>query len=465
MFDTTQLSSDSRFSVSEKVKNPLKLMSLTYENNVHSDYTEKIEALNKKFDYNSNKDSFWLAPEQSLLYGTPLYEASTHTQKLVLNHLHWVTNYMYIANSESEILAFNRLTANVFAATDSYNPIPQELELENEQESVHIRTFRNIGYTTLKAILGKEAFRHSLKHQGSQKAKSVTTVKLPTPLYPHAALRFGVNLMLKRSNRYKIDTDINLEAKNKQILIPNSQGFWGQGLFPEFLMQFLCYHWGLTPFLATNYYTSRYMANMFLKNQEHNIVKYHRKLEKQEQFIPIPTAISFFHFLDESFHTTTSLFLGRDLYRQFPEATIYEKWIANLIIYLVQQRTFSGLSATLPRRYFLDSLSDMLYVYKVAQSPVFEMSSSEALEWIEKCYCQEHQGWHNALKSHQHLLSELRKYLEPIDYLWPINKNMNVMENNGFISKAIKSNRQTFKKFSKEVISSLETKGFKVDAV
>ena len=451
MLNTIDSSSNSSSFEDSNVKDPLKVMKVTYKNNADSDYTEKIEALDKSFNYHSNREHFWLEQEQSLLYGTPLYEVATSEQKLALNHLHWVTNYMYIANSESEILAFNQMTANVFAATGFCAPTPQELELEIQQESSHIHAFYNIGYTTLKAILGKDAFKSPLKRQVSKRAKSENKAKPPVPAYPHAILRSLISLMLKQPNQDEMPVWTEVKKQNKEILIPNTGGFWGQGLSPAFLMQFFCFHWGLTPFLATNYYTSRYMANMFLKNQEYNIVKYYRKLEKQEQFIPTPTAISFYHFLDESFHTTTSQFLGQELYKQFPKPTIYEKSIANLVIYLVQLRSFNGLSATLPRRYFSDSLSDMAYVYKLLQSPVFGMSTSSALEWIEKCYCQEHEGWHITLKHHQHLLTELRRYLESIDYLWLVNREMRVMANNGSISKAIQQNRQTFQKFSQEI--------------
>ena len=62
----------------------------TWRNNVDSDYTEKMVALARDFDYERDRHSFWVDPELSLLYGTPVWEQATHTQKLALNHLYWV---------------------------------------------------------------------------------------------------------------------------------------------------------------------------------------------------------------------------------------------------------------------------------------------------------------------------------------------------------------------------------------
>jgi hypothetical protein len=79
------------------------------------------------------------------------------------------------------------------------------------------------------------------------------------------------------------------------------------------------------------------------------------------------------------------------------------------------------------------------------------MSSQEALEWLEKCMCQEHDGFHLTLKYHQRLLSDLRRLFEPIDYLWPVNHEMRVMASGGSIDKAIKNNIKAFDRFSKTV--------------
>lgn len=194
----------------------------------------------------------------------------------------------------------------------------------------------------------------------------------------------------------------------------------------------------------------RYLANLSLKNYEHQIVKYYRKKEKQDEFLPLPSAISYYHFLDEAFHTTTSLFIGRDLYRQLPSPSAYEKLIANLAFYFTQRENLASLAAILPNRFTPDRTL-LPYVYQLLQSPVFEFTPQEALHWLEKCLCQEHEGFHNNLNLHQHLLNECRHFSSKLDYLWPVNREMRLMTAGGSITKAIAQNKTAFQQFAKSI--------------
>ena len=243
-----------------------------------------------------------------------------------------------------------------------------------------------------------------------------------------------------------------LEETNKFIPV-STTGLIGRGLSPKSLQRFLAFNWGSSPFLASRYYTLRIMANMVLKNTEYSISKYFKNLEKKGEHIPVPTAVSHYHFLDESFHTTMSLVLARDLYKDFPQPSAYEKFVANLALYMMQRRILSGLSAISPDRYYADDCSVMYFVYKMLQSPLFGMSSQEALHWMEKCFCQEHEGFHVAVKYHQRRISDMRRFYEGIDYLWPINREMGVMAAGGTISNAIQRNIKTFKEFTRLVVS------------
>lgn len=203
--------------------------------------------------------------------------------------------------------------------------------------------------------------------------------------------------------------------------------------------------------MACQYYALRYMANMVAKNVELTIYKYFKKLEKKGEFIPTPTAISYYHFLDEAFHTTTSLFLGRDLYKEFSKPTAYERYIANWTIFLTQKNFYNGISGASPVFASKDNFSAMDFVYKLLKSQVFGMSQREALHWMQQCFCQEHEGFHVSLKYHQNLLSNIRRFCEDLDYLWPVNREMRLMAASGSIEKALQANRQTFDLFSRLV--------------
>ena len=85
MVNTVQASNQS------EIKKHIKLSEINYRRNTESDFTEKIEELDRNFNYSSNKDYYWSEPELSLLYGTPLYEQASPDQKKALNHLYWAT--------------------------------------------------------------------------------------------------------------------------------------------------------------------------------------------------------------------------------------------------------------------------------------------------------------------------------------------------------------------------------------
>ena len=432
-----------------KSKKHLKLIETTYRNNTSSDYTEKMEELTDNFDYNSNSNHYWSEPKQSLLYGTPLYEVASTSQKLALNHLHWFTNYNYISNSETETVIFNQITSSVFEAIGGYDTLSDELAIETEQEYSHIKAFRKIGLLTAKALIGKEGLNQLLKWNSYKLVlgqDSFTT-------YKYYASRSMATGMLHRHRKQYSSYLSELEAKNKFILNAPTTGMLGRSLKNSLpLESFFSFSWGAgSPFMACQFYAIRIMANLYLKNMEHSISKYFRKLEKQGEFIPAPTAVSRYHFLDESFHTTISQLLAKELYKNFAQPTAYEKFVANTAIRMMQSGTLGGLSGVLPHRFFADDYSIMELVYRLLQAPLFGMSAQEALHWLNKCLCHEHEGFHVAMENRQRLLSEMRKFFVDVDYLWPVNREMRIMAAKGSIDEAIQNNIKTFEHFSRSV--------------
>ena len=426
----------------------LQLMERTYHSNTDSDYTEKIQELDRNFKYSDVSNYYWNAPELSLLYGTPVYEQASEAQKIALNHLYWFAMYNFVATSETQTIVYNKITGGVFAKISGYETIAKILDLESEQELSHIHVFRKISYQMLKALLGKDAFRDPLKGKLCKSDYQVWAEK--TSQYQYYALRFLAERMLKGKEQYYSEHLKELEQKDN-FPPAFSTGFMGEGIAPRALLQFFSYNWGRSPFLASHYYTLRFMANLALKHTEHSNCKYFRKLKKQGDFIPTPTAVSYYHFLDEAFHTTTSRFMARELYRDFPQPTAYEKFVANLAFYKLQDSIWNGLSAVLPDKHRPDDYSLMSSIYKILQSDIFGMSAKDALFWLEQSLCQEHQGLHQNVKFHQNLLSEFRRTFDSLDYLWSVNREMKLMASGGKIDRAIQGNIRTFQQFSKLV--------------
>ncbi|MGV2829390.1 hypothetical protein [Myxosarcina sp. GI1(2024)] len=451
MRDTIKASATNRPSstVIERPRNRhSKLIETTYLSNIVSDYTEKIEKLDKNFKYSENSNCYWSQPEHSLLYGTPVYETASPSQKIALNHLHWFTKYNYTAETETETVAFNQITSSVFKAIGGYDTVCQELDLETKQEYSHIHAFRKMGLMTATALIGKKPLQN-LQKAHSYKASLGTDSWATSQYY---ALRFLAKNMLKSQRQYYSQYLSQLEAREKFVVTTPTKGILGRAVSSSW-QGFFTFNWGGgSPFLACQYYAARMMGNILLKGMEYPLVKYFRKLEKHGEFIPVPTAVSYYHHLDEAYHTTISKVLSKEMYKDFSKPTAYEKFIANMSIYMVQQASFSGISGVFPHRYLSDDLFLMTFIYEVLQSPVFGMSSREALHWMNQCFCSEHQGFHLAIENHRRLLADFLRFFEDFDYLWSVNRKMRLMALGADINRAIQNNIKTFKQFSKLTI-------------
>lgn len=385
-------------------KKNLNLIEVTYRRNTESDYTEQMEALYNNFDYTSNRDHYWGNPELSILYGSPLYETASLSQKKALNHLFWAFHYYNTAATEANTILYNQVTSSVFFPYDGYETLCHELDVETNQERYHIQAFHTIGNKTEMALMGETVFGCP---------RSTPSSKLDKVFQFH-------------------------------------KGLAGRTA-PKFVMQLFSISFGSSPFLASQYYTARGIGNLHLKNKENSFSQYFKELEKKGEFIPAPTAVARLHLLDESFHTATSQLVSHDLYKDFPEPTAYDKFMANMMIYMLQRNVLKGISGAIPGCFAGDGSFVMPLIYKLLRTPLFGMSAQEALLMMEKCFCQEHEGFQVAAKYHQRLLSDLRKFLEGLDYLWPVNRELRLMASASSISKAIQNNKKAFKQLSRSI--------------
>lgn len=427
----------------------IQILEKNFNNNLATSYTEIIENLDKNFDYSSNSNHYWSEPKFSILYNTPLYEQASETQKLALNHFFWILLYRFTADSEIEITHYNTITADCLMETDSnYAILVDLLALETDQENKHIHAFYQVNYQTIKNLLGKKAF---MNNSVSNKFSMVERKTFPGSDYISSATNFIKNIGIKNKEEDSRKTPEKVKDIS-QTPLRSTNGFFNGigGKIPQLNPQFFNIKWGTNPFLATSFYGVRYMANLLLKTSEYGIYSYYKQLQKNNAFIPAPTAISYNHFLDESFHTTTSLFMGRDFHKNLPKPSNYEKLIANLAIIRTQSENFSSISGILPNRFLSDGYM-IGFLMKLFQSPVFNMSETEAKQWVEKCLCYEHEGFYDNLKYHHHLLTELRYFADNVEYLWPINREMRVMASGASLNKALKNNIAAFRNFSKAV--------------
>ena len=421
-----------------------KLIAKTWENNSHSDYTEKIENLGRNFNYSSNKDKYWSDPEISILYGTPLYDRASFSQKLALNHLYWLKLYQGVTATEIGAIIYNQIAGSLFELVGGYETLCQELELETSQEKTHVAAFQKVCSKLKQALLGK-TFIGNLQRQKSQKKRTNNLIEV----YSDKTLRLLTKVMLRDYTDYYSPYLQELEEKGQLSQVPTYGVSSRIGSVAQ--LKFFTINIGSSPFLACQAFTIRFAANILLKAQELCYSKHFLKLERKGESIPAPTAVSRYHFLDESFHTIISQTLSKEFYKNFSQPNAYEKFVANQMFANMQSSLLGGLSGVLPGRCVKDDVEFMYFFYKVLRSPLFEMSGEEALDWMEKCFCHEHEGFHVTLKYHKRLLAEFRQVFGTVEYLWPANRELRLMEKRGAIDKAIQDNVKTFQQFSRSL--------------
>lgn len=431
------------------------LAETTYRTNRESRYTEKIESIETSYRYEANRAHYWGPQELSLFFGTTLYGQSTPDQKLALNHLYWVTQYNQTAATEANAVLYNNVTEGVFSAIGGFGSLCSELSLETEQEHHHIHAFHAIGYATRKALFGSERMvrpRSSSLNatpprrvKNSSEPPSPLGLRIPAlnweKLQDEACRRVIFKLSSGKGSCSYSDYLRTQQSHGKSIPVQQT-GLLGQ-VVPASLSKIMTVSFGASPFSACFFYAVRYLANILLKNYEHSYFQYYRSLDRGGDFIPAPTAISYYHMLDESFHTTTSQLICQDLYREFPNPTAYEYLMANLIFYQGQQMMLGGLSAVLPGIFRNDS-TFILPLYQILRSRLYGFTHHDAIYWLEQSLCQEHEGHHVNLKYHQKLYSAMRQAFKPISYLWPINRELGLMAKGASIKTSLKVNCQSF---------------------
>ena len=448
MSQVTQVSYSTaeRANSSSKIeKKHLKINETNYLRNQESDYTEKIAQLDKQFNYEQHKDVCWGTPEQSLFYGSPLYEQASPSQKLALNHLYWARQYNQTAASEANTIVFNQITSGVFSQVGGYDTFCKELALETEQEYHHIHAFHKISYKTQIALLGKKGLNTTMRSKSSVVKRGKVHTNPQWQKWQTNGLRFLTKkVALRQYAAFYSPYLQEIEQKGEKI------GGHTTGLLSKVgskaFLQFFAFNCGKSPFLGTVFYATRYMANMLLKNFEYRYCQYYRSLEKSREAIASPTTIAYYHLMDEAFHTTTSQVIAQYMYRDF-SPTPYEKFFANVVIYRAQKAILSGLSGSMVSVFRSDGIFIPFY-YALLQTPLFGMTSQEALMWLEKSLCQEHEGFTLNLKYHQQLLSEIRRVFDTMDYLWPVNRELSLMGQGGNLSKALQTNQRDLREFA-----------------
>ncbi|RUS99378.1 hypothetical protein DSM106972_078200 [Dulcicalothrix desertica PCC 7102] len=370
-------------------------LEINHKRNKQQDHTALLDAASAAFNYEDCKNEYWNPEEFSLMYGTPLWEQATPSQRIILNQLYWVAYYSQIISAEIATIYFNQTSAAGLYAQEDFRIVCDTLDLESSQERAHINAFKTVANEVETALFGKRIFSYPMRSP------------------------FAETMVFADTNYFKRKWK-ELQLKAFGLLSADNT------------------------FLACQYFTVRGVRTLNGKLVQHKLSNYYQKHPHQEQ-APIPAKISYYHFMDESFHFNSSTIISHDVIDCLKPPTEFEKLVANLGLQGCQKDHYH-FSCVINGIFWYDPA---LYsaVYQMLCSPVFSMDGAEAKEMMRRCFTEESEGLHRSYNTHTEAMESYKVYLEKLDYVWKSNKEMTLMGSNN-ISKYLAHQTKKFKQFA-----------------
>lgn len=370
-------------------------LEINHKRNKQQDHTALLDAASAAFCYEDCKNEYWNPEEFSLMYGTPLWEQATSSQRIILNQLYWVAYYSQIISAEIATIYFNQTSAAGLYAQEDFRIVCDTLDLESSQERAHINAFKTVANEVETALFGKRIFSYPMRSP------------------------FAETMVFADTNYFKRKWK-ELQLKAFGLLSADNT------------------------FLACQYFTVRGVRTLNGKLVQHKLSNYYQKHPNQEQ-APIPAKISYYHFMDESFHFNSSTIISHDVIDCLKPPTAFEKLVANLGLQGCQKDHYH-FSVAINGIFWYDPA---LYsaVYQMLCSPVFSMDGAEAKEMMRRCFTEESEGLHRSYNTHTEAMESYKVYLEKLDYVWKSNKEMTLMGSNN-ISKYLAHQTKKFKQFA-----------------
>ena len=347
---------------------------LNYKRNQQQDHTEKLNQAAREFRYEDCCDRYWQPEKFSLFYGTPLWDEATDDQRRSLNHLYWVAYYSQIISAEIATIFFNQTSAAGLYAHEGFRTICDMLDLESSQERSHIHAFQTIARQVEDKLFDAPLFTYPMRGPFTETMLFANTSKLK-----------------QWWKRLQLQTFGLISSNNT--------------------------------FLACQYFTVRGLRTLNGKLVQHQLSQF---CASDVETAPIPSRISHYHFMDESFHFSSSMLISHDVINHLPAPTAFEQQVANLGIRGCQ-KDHASFSAVINGIFWHDP---GLYetVYRLMRSPLFALSDRDTKEMMRRCFTQESEGLHQSYQTHHEATTAYQAYLELLDYVWPSNRKMTLMK-------------------------------------
>jgi hypothetical protein len=377
-------------------KQTLQKLTFNYQKNKELDHTAMMDSAVSRFRYEDCKDEYWNPEKYSLLYGTPLWDQSTPSQRVLLNQLYWVAYYSQIISAEIATILLNQTSAAGLSTLEDFRLVCDTLDLETTQERAHINAFKKVSEDMEAAVFGERLFTYPMRSM------------------------FTETMIFQNTNKIK--------------------RFWKEMQLRAFALIS-----SSNAFLGCQYFTVRGIRTLNGKQVQHALSQYYMNHPNKEKS-PIPSQISYFHFMDESFHFNSSGIISHDVIHSIKPPTPFERMIANQGLMGCQKDHFNFSIAIKGIFWFDPAL--FRTVYKLLRSSVFGLSDGEAKNMIKECFTKETDALHESHKFHQTAVESYKAYLAPLDYVSRENKEMSTM-NRSSLEDYLKTNRKAFQRFAR----------------
>jgi hypothetical protein len=372
-----------------------KRLELNLQRNKKQDHTTLLDEAARSFDYAKCRDSYWNPEPFSLLWGTPIWEQSSPSQRVILNQLYWVAYYSQIISAEIATIFFNQTSAAGLYAVEDFRIVCDTLDLESMQERAHINAFRKVSDAVEHELFGKRVFSYAMRGPYDE------------------TMVHG-------------DTDA-LRSAWKQLQL-RTYGMLSSG----------------NAFIACQYFTVRGLRTLNGKIVQHQLSHYYAKHPDQAN-APLPSAISYYHFQDESYHFNSSMLISKDVLGSLKPPTPFEKTVANLALKGCQKDHFH-FSAAINGIFWYDP-AVFRPVYEVLTSKHFGLDKKGALELMERSFCHETEGARASCKTHETARDSYKKYLDGLGYVSRDNLEMTVMSKST-LAGHLAANRAALRRFA-----------------
>jgi hypothetical protein len=372
----------------------IRKLELNLRRNVEQDHTRLIDDAAQRFDYSECRNEYWNPEPYSLLWGTPVWEQASAAQRRVLNQLYWVAYYAQIVSAEIATIFLNQVAAAGLYSLEDFRLVCDNLDLETKQERSHINAFKRVGEEVEHQLFGERLFTYPMRS-----------------LYEHTMVFADTSAAQAFWRRLQIQAFMLLSSSNA--------------------------------FLGSQYLLVRGLRTLNGKLVQHQLSTYYLQHPDKER-APLPSAISYWHFMDESFHFNTSRLVGLEVPRSLEPPSAFERWVVNRGV-AGCQRDHYNFSVVVNGIFWYDPAA-FGAIYKLFRSAVFGMAHAEALAMMQACFTRESEGLACAAKTHATAADSYRAFVEPVSWLDQRNREMRVMRTNS-AQRYLSRNRQALSRF------------------